>query len=117
MNFEKEYTLKNIKEYLKKIATYIKIAKQLRKTVYCNLNGFNKDDIEEADKYHLYNLKYNFRMFHIAECLFRGRTMQQIENKNEYDDPDYIPYDAQKILDKIKEAMEDKDEETLCVNS
>ena len=40
----KVYTIKGVKEYLKNLAVEIKIVKQLRKTVYCNLSGF--DDVE-----------------------------------------------------------------------
>jgi len=54
------------------------------------------------------NLGKDYRHMHIAYCLLRGRTMEQIESKNrENNKPNtYL----------INEYMEKYREETICVN-
>lgn len=108
----KEYTLKNIKKHLKQMALYIKINKQLRKTVYCNLDGFDQSDISMANRYSLEYLRTDYRYLHIAYCLYRGRTIDQIENGS-----DFIPFRSRKYLDKIETDMGAYNEKTLCNNS
>lgn len=56
-----------------------------------------------------------FRHRHIAYCLLRGRTLQQIENKNHQNNEP-----RQKLIDKYKseyaEPVEVMDEKTLCAS-
>jgi hypothetical protein len=111
-----KYTLENIKEYLKKVSLYIRIGKQLRKTIYFNLEQFEEKDIDavKSGNWYLDDYRQEFRYFHIAYCLFRGRTMDQIERGK-----DYIPHTSKIILEGIKEDMEEYNndrEKNVCAS-
>jgi hypothetical protein len=78
--------------------------KQLLKDLASEIRDTNQDikSTMKAGKWagplqaqHL-NLKYKFRHHHIAYCMLRGRTYEQIES-NSKSTPDF------KLIDKIKE--------------
>ena len=119
MYLKKESTLKNIKEYLKKLAVHIKIEKQLRKTVYGNLKGFSEEDVQKVRDAHwdLWYYKQEYRYYHIAYCLFRGKTIEQIENKcSKGYDWDRIN-SIKKEIKKAMEVLKNEREKTICTGA
>ena len=60
-----------------------------------------------------------FRIKHIADCLLRGRTKEQIENKwrdpNNYEHK-YVWKQAQQIVDSVKEEVADG-QEAVCAGA
>ena len=84
-----------LKQELKVLAKTIRTAKQERKTVHFTGERTMKSPYswqsdatyacEEAEK-----MAYEFRHKHIAYCLLRGRTMEQIEQKvNDGNEPNH----------------------------
>lgn len=110
----KEYTVKNVKKYLKKLSNKISIVKQLRKLKRNqDLRGFNEElinlvikDIELGycieDTLRIY--RRHFRHHHIAYCEFRGRSRDEIEKPAEDNRPN--EKDIKLIKEKMTKAME-----------
>ena len=69
-----------MKEDLKALATKIKNGKSGRKPK--NRNEFNEQDHNDL----VWN-RTKFRYIHIAHCLLRGRTMEEIEKPREGNEP------------------------------
>jgi hypothetical protein len=88
--------------------------KELAKLVRYNRNEYRNaqrcGSWEDQNKFSIYrSFSWDYRHMHIAYCLLRGRTMQQIENKNrENNEPN------QSL---IRKYMEQYREETICANS
>jgi len=92
--------LGQLKEELKKLAVEIRKGKINNKEIQ-RLNGGRAGFGYRADA-------NTYRHMHIVYCLLRGRTMEQIENKNrEHNEPNtYL----------INKYMEVYREEAICVN-
>ena len=102
---------KKYKESQKNLATKIRDTKYGIKDAQRNLNCSKHYTLD----YSVQNLKREFRHHHIAICLLKGRTYEQVENKCADDnkpDFDYI----EKIQKQIKEEVtEDQVEELVFV--
>ena len=108
------YTLSEIKIYLKELSTKIRIKKQLRKTVYGKLDHFDPEDVELVKSSRRYTEDYQreFRHLHIAYCLFRGRTIEQIEPKTEKKrNEDWIKDLKSKIENAMEELRNEREED------
>ena len=116
---KEEYTLYNVKEYLKKLGTKISIKKQMCKTVYRDLSRFTPGLVSEvySERRRLGNYQNEFRHLHVAYCEFRGRTREQVERKTENPPNEDLIKD---LKFKIKIAMEKHHEErkkTICIGA
>ena len=108
-----DYTLKEVKNYLKQLSNEIRIFKQLRKTVYGNLGHFEEKDVEKvkSSSWDIIDFKREFRHYHIAYCLFRGRLLEEIENKSEKSrNMDKINNIKNKIQIAMEELRNDREE-------
>lgn len=96
--------LKNLKHTLKKNAEYIRELKSQRKVVE---HGY-VPDLERA--------QHEFRIGHIAYCLLRGRTPEQIESRHKEDyDSQYWRKRAWEEAYKLKTHLEkEMVDETIC---
>jgi len=99
-----------LKNWLKELAKNIREEKRNCKEhqrQHKGSGGYNESRL----KFGLWNHSHpsvNFRHHHIAYCLLRGRTFEQIENVEKHDSQSYPD------MCKIKLIMEEfKDEETL----
>jgi hypothetical protein len=98
---------KDLKIELKKLATDIRTRR------YWDGKNPSIEDLEKISP--MYKLKFEARHKHIAYCLIRGRTYEQIERKTRTE-PDWI------YINKIKEIHTDPQEvfnhvENVCVSS
>jgi len=97
-------TIKKMKSELKEMAQEIRSLKSQRKgSPYGYVPG-------------LQSARSRFRIKHIAYCLLRGRTPEQIENKHR--DPSnyehkYVWQQAEEIVDKIK----GESDEAVCASA
>ena len=87
------------------------LAKSIRATKH-EINENLKNNTGNAYKFQweLPTLRNNFRHKHIAYCLLRGRTMEQIEPKTN-NAPD------EKLIKEIMDAHTNKATETLCAGA
>ena len=89
-----------LKHQIKTLVTEIKEKKQLRKTSkYGYVDGLDR-------------LRYEARHHHIAYCLLRGRSMEEIESTPREDNAPNAPY-----IDEIKMLIEPREivyEEAVC---
>lgn len=120
------YSLSNIKKYLKDLSYQIRISKIFRKQK--SNQKFKGFDICQVDKIRdliekehigacglVETLSYNFRHFHIAYCEFRGKTREQIERKSRVSPQEYI---IDHIKSQILRDMEKiKYDSNVCINS
>jgi hypothetical protein len=85
------------------------------KAIHKDLASRIKEARISHDRWTKICLADEFRHRHIAYCLLRGRTLQQIENKNHQNNEPKA-----KLLDKYKleyaEPVEVVDEKTLCAS-
>ena len=89
-----------LKQHIKELATEIKEKKGLRKeSKYGYVSG-------------LLELRYRARHHHIAYCLLRGRTMEEIESKTREDNAPSASY-VDTIMMSI-EPREEANEEAVC---
>ena len=97
----KKVTKSELKQYLKALAIEISALRKTRKSVpYGYVAG-------------LQNKSYDYRHHHIAYCLFRGRTLEQIEKPAE-GNACSMPY-VERILETIVPNSEvSKDAEAVC---
>lgn len=119
------------KEYIKSKKYYLKgLAQQIR-SLKDELKQFYKDKkelgFEEFRKKHegrwnydierdIRKAKYEFRHQHIAYCLIRGRSYEQVESKvreNNEPNQDYI----KQLLEEYPSIPEMEDEAAICPNS
>jgi len=82
--------IQKLKNELKSLASQIRETKQSRKEP-------RKESLWKIQS-RLYDQKFEFRHKHIAYCLLRGRTMEQIEKPGE----DNLP--CQSVIDKHMET-------------
>jgi hypothetical protein len=75
-----------MKQDLKNLAADIKNGKSGRKPK-------NRNDMNAKDYQNLYYARRQFRHLHIAHCLMHGRTMEQIENPREGNEPSQAQID------------------------
>ena len=98
------------KEELKKLAKEIRELKQWRK-------GKNPPESHKNDG-PLWNKRRNYRYEHIAYCLVRGRTYEQIENPGEHTKAVDKAWDAWNKINKLKDILQEQvnkaQEEYLC---
>lgn len=59
-------------------------------------------------------LKYEYRHRHIAYCLFRGRTMEQIERSNRQGNEPSDSYLEKLAVEYSQPLEEESNEETVC---
>ena len=95
-----------IKEQLKQLASEIKQSKIDLK------DGQRKNTATYKDFWKVSNLKNLFRHQHIAYCLIRGKSYEQIERPKEGNEPDFILIENYKkemtqILEKYYAPKED----------
>jgi hypothetical protein len=96
------HPMTEMKEYLKGLSTHIRTLKFSRK-------GGDKNHKKLWDIcYNLAGQKHTYRHTHIAYCLVRGRTYEQIENPAENNKPNLkliesIQVDLQKKVDEVNE--------------
>lgn len=81
-------TIKELKQHIKELAKEIREKKGLRKSSQYGL-------VPGLDR-----LRYEARHHHIAYCLLRGRTMEQIEPKTREDNKPHTSY-----IDEIKASI------------
>jgi hypothetical protein len=85
------------------------------KVIHNTLAARIKEARIDKDRWTKICLADEFRHRHIAYCLLRGRTMQQIENKNHQNNEPKA-----KLIEKYKleyaEPVEVQHEETLCAS-
>ena len=109
---------KQIKEELKELASKIRPSKQTLK----DLHRANPKDMQLIWKEirTLYTIKKEYRHRHIARCLLRGRSYDQIEIPAEDNKPNgdlvnkYIKEYKERILESLK--IEASTYETICAN-
>lgn len=121
------YTLKEVKQYLKENSLNLRILKVLRKQEGkdkdLRLKSFDPSLVEELktklNRWQIEDLinsiKNDVRHHHIAYCLFRGRTIEQIESNPK---KGHNSNTVERIQNLIKNAMEELNNErtkTLCV--
>ncbi len=90
-----------LKQHIKDLAKEIKEKKALRKGAQ---NGY----VSGLDR-----LRYEARHHHIAYCLLRGRTMEQIESKTREDNKPSTSY-IEEIKSKIEPREEELHEDVCC---
>ena len=98
-----------IKEELKQLAQQIKESKLELKDKQRNHTAVWKDYSK------VYNLKSSFRHRHIAYCLIKGKSYEQIEKPKEGNEPDFDLIENYKkeiteILNKYYGALKEKEE-------
>ena len=104
---------KEIRKWFRIMALQIRLRNANNKTKHFNqdlINRLNKkiEDLGGPVEYK-YGLSYDFRHRHIAWCLFRGKTIDQIEKPSEDNNPNA------KLIQKYMEEFNEKFE-ALCVN-
>ncbi len=64
----------------------------------------------------LHVLRYEYRHRHIAYCLFRGRTMEQVERSNRQGNKPNDSYLEQLAAEYNQLLEQDKSDEAICVS-
>ena len=115
---KKSTVMQQIKEELKQLAKYIRTHKNLSKEAtrcFSKIGGDSYSYLKEYDECWKpviefrkennirYDVSSEFRHKHIAYCLVRGRTMEEIER---YNHPGNEP--NEKLVNQFKRALEDK---------
>lgn len=95
--------LKTMKAELKVLAAEIKELKSKRKEYKGFVSGLSGTQI-------------SFRELHIARCLLRGRTMEQIEGKHRNPNDPMHRWVHQEALKIVTKVMEEVNAETVCLN-
>ena len=97
---ENDMKFTELKQHIKGLAKEIKEKKGLRKgSEYGYVDGLDR-------------LRYEARHHHIAYCLLRGRTMEEIESKTREDNAPNMTY-----VNQIKMSIEPREvvnEEAIC---
>jgi len=87
--------LNEVKSHLKALSSDIRNKKSERKNA---AHGYVPG---------LLSLRYEYRHYHIAYCLFRGKSYEQIEKPRQDNQPNSHYYNL--ILDKISSSMKKED--------
>lgn len=96
------------KEELKEMAREIRELKHSRK------GGKSVDELSDIN-YRLWRIKREYRHSHIAYCLVRGRTYEQIENPKECNKPDFQLIESK--YNKLKLAVDNANTEWQATHS
>lgn len=97
---EKVYSLKR---HLKMVAVRIQHLKSLRKSEPHGLVQGLRD------------AQFNYRANHIAYCLLRGRTLEQIESSRVKNPPDPTSAEEKELSRQVKHIVDACREEVACV--